>query len=69
MGEWIDELTRRHAESGTERVLLLFNNCQRSQASVNARQMRALLETQAPQLNVVSAFASPLPVQKTLFEG
>ena len=69
MGEWIDELTQRHAEGGTERTLFLFNNCQRSQASVNARRMRALLGIQAPQLNVVSAFAAPLPVQKTLFEG
>lgn len=68
MGEWIDELVRVNEEGGTERALLMFNNCQRSQATVNARRMKALLATRAPQLNVVSPFAPPLPVQRTLFE-
>lgn len=69
LGEWVDALVREDEKGGTERVLLLFNNCHRGQAVVNARRMRALLGTQAPQLNVVPAFAPPLPVQKMLFEG
>ncbi|MGL4552231.1 MAG: DUF72 domain-containing protein [Gemmataceae bacterium] len=65
LGEWIDELARR--EGGTERALLLFNNCQRSQAAVNARRMQTLLGVEAPHLNLVPP---PLPVgprQATLF--
>ena len=41
MAEWIDELVRVNEEGGTERALLMFNNCQRSQATVNARRMRS----------------------------
>jgi uncharacterized protein YecE (DUF72 family) len=67
LGEWIGEL-RRH-ESGTDRALLLFNNCQRSQAAINARRMQALVGTELPQVNLMPPFALTQPVQRTLFEA
>jgi uncharacterized protein YecE (DUF72 family) len=67
LGEWIDELRKRNEEGGTERALLLFNNCQRGQAVVNARRMQALLASQVPQLQQVAPFAEPAPAQRTLF--
>ena len=69
LGEWINELRQRHEESGTERAMLLFNNCQRGQAAINARRMQALLGTQAPQVEQVGPFASLPPVQRTLFDA
>jgi uncharacterized protein YecE (DUF72 family) len=66
LGEWVEEVARRHAEGGTERALFLFNNCARGQAAVNAQRMQALLGTQAPQLNLVGPNACA-PVQRTLF--
>ncbi|MFO0928650.1 MAG: DUF72 domain-containing protein [Gemmataceae bacterium] len=67
LNEWVAKLVRHDALGTTERALLLFNNCQRSQAAVNARRMIELLGTQAPQLNVIGPFAAARPVQKTLF--
>lgn len=65
LGEWADELARRHAGGRTDRALLLFNNCPRGQASANARRMQALLGERAPALRVVAPPAAP--VQRTLF--
>lgn len=67
LNEWISELVRHDELGTTARALVLFNNCQRSQAALNARRMIELLGTQAPQLNVVGPFASARPVQQTLF--
>jgi len=68
LGEWIDELVRRDVEGGTERALFLFNNCQRSQAAVNARRMQQLFGERAPFVDLVPPMASSVPVQGTLFE-
>jgi uncharacterized protein YecE (DUF72 family) len=65
--EWIDAL-RRTADR-TERVLLLFNNCQRSQAAANAQRMRELLRQRTPEFEVVPPFSTPEPVrQRLLFD-
>src|SRR5207302_1418975 len=65
LGEWVGGLT---AAPLTGEALFLFNNCHRGQAVVNARRMQALVEEQAPQLNVVAPFAQGPPVQRGLFE-
>lgn len=69
LGEWIDELANQEREGGTERALILFNNCQRSQAAINARRMREMLEAQAPRLSLVPppGAATVGPTQQTLF--
>jgi uncharacterized protein YecE (DUF72 family) len=67
LNEWVSALENQALASGTERALLLFNNCQRSQAAINARRMQRLLEEEAPELNVVPPFAQAAPVQGTLF--
>jgi uncharacterized protein YecE (DUF72 family) len=54
--EWVDAI--RSAARQTDRVLLLFNNCQRSQAAANAQRMRELLARLAPEYQVVSPFAA-----------
>src|SRR5436305_2106937 len=64
LSDWIDALPG----GGPGEALFLFNNCQRSQAVVNARRMRALLEERAPQFHVVAPFAEAPPVQRSLFE-
>jgi uncharacterized protein YecE (DUF72 family) len=69
LGEWIDELRRHNQEDAPERALFLFNNCQRSQAAVNARRMQALLGERAPQVRQVEPFAAPPAVQRTLFDA
>jgi uncharacterized protein YecE (DUF72 family) len=69
LGEWITELRRRQSESGTERTLLLFNNCSDGQAAANARRMQALLGSLAPEIEQVAPFVSPTAVQKTLFDS
>src|SRR5207249_3899910 len=56
--EWIEALSR--TADRTDRVLLLFNNCQRSQAVANAQRMRELLVRLAPEFEVVA----PFPVQE-----
>jgi uncharacterized protein YecE (DUF72 family) len=69
LGEWIDDLRRRNEEGGTERALILFNNCQRGQAVVNARRVQSLLNSQAPGIEQVAPFAAPPPMQRTLFDA
>ena len=66
--EWIDAL--RSAPAATEQAMLLFNNCQRSQAAANAARMQELLRMLAPEMNVVPppAAPSPEPRQQLLFE-
>lgn len=65
--EWIEALVR--TADRTERVLLLFNNCQRSQAVANAQRMRELLTRLTPEFEVVPPFAAPQPVrQRLLFD-
>jgi hypothetical protein len=51
-------------------VLLLFNNCQRSQAAANAARMRELLLQLVPGFEVVPPFAAPEtePEQRLLFD-
>lgn len=68
LGEWIDELVRHERDGGTERALILFNNCQRSQAALNARRMQTLIGTSAPQLNLVPSLLPISPRQQVLFE-
>jgi uncharacterized protein YecE (DUF72 family) len=64
LSEWVRALPHE----GPEEALILFNNCQRSQAIDNARRMRTLSEQQAPRLNVVAPFAEAPPVQRSLFD-
>jgi uncharacterized protein YecE (DUF72 family) len=67
LGEWVEAL-RQHAAAGdTEQALVLFNNCHRSQAAVNAARLRQLLERQGPELNVVAPFSGAEPEQRSLF--
>jgi uncharacterized protein YecE (DUF72 family) len=54
--EWIDALRRN--ENPSDRVLLLFNNCKRSQAAVNAQRMHELVSRMAG-MEVIGPFASP----------
>jgi uncharacterized protein YecE (DUF72 family) len=64
--EWVEALAA--AADRSERVLLLFNNCHRGQATENARRMRELLLRLAPELDVVEPFAEPPgPRQRSLF--
>lgn len=63
LGEWVGELSRHE----TRRALFLFNNCQRSQAAVNARRMRALLGRDAPHVELVAPPLPATPRQATLF--
>jgi uncharacterized protein YecE (DUF72 family) len=57
LGEWIEALRRK--EHPGDRVLLLFNNCQRSQAAANAQRMRELLSRMGAGMEVVPPFAAP----------
>jgi uncharacterized protein YecE (DUF72 family) len=66
LGEWAEEIVRRRAEGRTERVLLLFNNCQRTQAAINARRMGVLLGERGVGVELVEPFAGV--EQKLLFE-
>jgi uncharacterized protein YecE (DUF72 family) len=68
LGDWIGELAQRDRQGGAERALLLFNNCHRGQAAVNARRMQQLFSERAPFVDVVSPMASAVPTQGTLFE-
>jgi uncharacterized protein YecE (DUF72 family) len=69
LGEWVEELARQDIEGGTERALLLFNNCQRGQAAINARRMQQLLGERAPQLPLVPPPGATVdgPTQRMLF--
>jgi uncharacterized protein YecE (DUF72 family) len=62
--EWVGDLNA--AREQTDQALLLFNNCHRGQATVNARRLRTLLQEEAPHLHVVETFIST-PVQGELF--
>ncbi len=64
---WVDALNRA-AGGGTERAWILFNNCQRHQAVVNARRLREIVARLAPDLEVVPPLAPPAPTQRSLFE-
>jgi uncharacterized protein YecE (DUF72 family) len=67
LSEWVDALIENAPR--TQRALLLFNNCHRSQAAHNAQRMQALLERRAgtSDLHIVEAPAPIQPVQGTLF--
>jgi len=65
LGEWVTAAQDNAAF--TDRVLLLFNNCHRSQAALNARRMRDLFSRAATGASVVQPFAPPPPVQGLLF--
>jgi uncharacterized protein YecE (DUF72 family) len=67
MGEWITDLRRQHREGGTERAMLLFNNCSFGRAAQNARRMQALLRSVAPEIEQIAPSLSPPPVQRSLF--
>ena len=64
--EWITTLAG-HADQ-IERALVLFNNCRRANAVLNARRLAALLSQQPHPINVVHA---PLPTnaQGYLFDS
>jgi uncharacterized protein YecE (DUF72 family) len=64
--EWVGALDETAAH-GTERTLLLFNNCHRSQAAHNARRMLELLYRDAPDLRLVPPPAQAEPMQRSLF--
>jgi uncharacterized protein YecE (DUF72 family) len=67
LAEWVSAFAAAGARN--ERGLVLFNNCQRGQAAVNAGRMRTLLKQLAPDLQVVSPFAEPPgPQQRSLFD-
>jgi uncharacterized protein YecE (DUF72 family) len=66
LAEWVGALDEA-ASQGTERTLLLFNNCHRSQAAHNARRMQELLDHHSAQLRLVSPPARIDPVQRSLF--
>jgi uncharacterized protein YecE (DUF72 family) len=66
--EWIGQLQSQSDKS--DRAMLLFNNCQRSHAVVNAQRMRELIVRQAPDLHLVEPPPAPAePQQPLLFEG
>jgi uncharacterized protein YecE (DUF72 family) len=69
LGEWIEALSRNDKPS--DRVLLLFNNCQRSQAVANAQRMRQLLSRMGTGMDVVEPYAAPEPgsQQRLLFDS
>jgi uncharacterized protein YecE (DUF72 family) len=66
LGEWIDSIRG----SAAERALLLFNNCQRSHAVVNAQRLRELLLERGGEMEVIAPFAAPRAptTQRLLFE-
>jgi uncharacterized protein YecE (DUF72 family) len=69
LGRWIDALNENPNPS--DRVLLLFNNCRRGQAAVNAVRMRELLERRGARMEIVEPFAAPLKAeeqQRLLFD-
>jgi uncharacterized protein YecE (DUF72 family) len=68
LSEWIQALSRN--EQRSDRVLLLFNNCQRSQAVANAQRMRELLSRMGPGMEAVEPFAAPPESrQRLLFDS
>jgi uncharacterized protein YecE (DUF72 family) len=65
LNEWIGEM--RAAAAGTERTMLLFNNCHRSHAARNAQRLRTLVAEEAPQFHVVPPPEETEPAQRSLF--
>jgi uncharacterized protein YecE (DUF72 family) len=67
MGQWVEALIE--AAPRTQRTLLLFNNCQLSQAAHNAKRLQVLLQRQASaaDIHIVEPPAPVQPVQGTLF--
>jgi uncharacterized protein YecE (DUF72 family) len=65
--DWVEAVTTERER--LERVLLLFNNCHRSHAAENARRMGELFAEAAPDVDVISPFASTHEAaQRLLFE-
>jgi uncharacterized protein YecE (DUF72 family) len=63
---WIDYLK---VESPTiNKAYLLFNNCHRANAPLNARRMRELLSRAAPPFVLASVVSAPEPTQGLMFE-
>jgi uncharacterized protein YecE (DUF72 family) len=63
LGEWVEAL---HAADGPREALLLFNNCHRSQAAVNARRMQEILAGDDA-LHLVPPFGPSPAGQPSLF--
>jgi uncharacterized protein YecE (DUF72 family) len=66
MTEWLTALSG--AAARTERALLLFNNCHRSQAVQNARRMQELLAGLGDELELIPPPAAPEMEQRLLFD-
>jgi uncharacterized protein YecE (DUF72 family) len=66
LGEWVGALVEA-GNHGTERTLLLFNNCHRSQAAHNARRMQELVGREAAHFRLVPPPVQADPVQRSLF--
>lgn len=66
--EWIEVLNQN--KDHTDRVLLLFNNCQRSQAVANAQRMHQLLSGMGDGVEVIQPFVGSLQdsEQRLLFD-
>jgi uncharacterized protein YecE (DUF72 family) len=66
LDEWIGAI----GSSTAEKVMLLFNNCQRTQAAVNAQRMRELLTKTGTEMEIMAPFATPRAAvkQRMLFE-
>ncbi|HLN32414.1 MAG TPA: DUF72 domain-containing protein [Gemmataceae bacterium] len=64
--EWITAINQ--AEASTDRVLLLFNNCHRSQAAENAERIRVLIQQLAPQWAITAPPTSQSVRQLSLFD-
>ncbi|MCS6851226.1 MAG: DUF72 domain-containing protein [Gemmataceae bacterium] len=66
LSEWVTALADEAQH--IDRAYLLFNNCQRSHAVVNAQRMRQLLEKLGPGAQVVRPVAPVGPQRRTLFD-
>jgi uncharacterized protein YecE (DUF72 family) len=66
LGEWVDALAGADA---TDTALILFNNCYRGQAAVNARRMATLFNQRGLEFNVVQPFGEPALTQRMLFDA
>jgi uncharacterized protein YecE (DUF72 family) len=65
LDEWINLL--QAAESKSRRAVVIFNNCVRNQAAVNAQRFRQRLIERASLLEVIPPPGSPAPRQPSLF--
>jgi uncharacterized protein YecE (DUF72 family) len=67
LGLWIEHLRRESPV--IDKAFLLFNNCHRANAPLNARRMKELLARTAPELVLTSPAPSvPEPTQQLMFE-